>query len=51
MGNAYLSLMMQSAIENVFPVMVIEDPMKAPETLERGAGAVIPVHAGGRSHT
>lgn len=48
MGNAYLSLMMQSAIENVFPVMVIEDPMKAPENLERGAGAVIPVNAGGR---
>lgn len=48
MGNAYLSLMMQSAIENVFPVMVIEDPMKAPETLERGAGAVIPVNAGGK---
>lgn len=47
MGNAYLSLMMQSAIENVFPVMVIEDPLKAPETLERGAGAVIPVNAGG----
>lgn len=48
MGNVYLSLMMQSAIENVFPVMVIEDPMKAPETLERGAGAVIPVNAGGK---
>lgn len=48
MGNAYLSLMMQSAIENVFPVMVIEDPLKAPETIERGAGAVIPVNAGGK---
>lgn len=48
MGNAYLSLMMQSAIENVFPVMVIEDPMSAPETLERGAGAVIPVNKGGK---
>lgn len=48
MSNAYLSLMMQSAIENVFPVMVLEDPMKAPETIERGAGAVIPVNAGGK---
>ena len=48
MGNAYLSLMMQSAIENVFPVLVIEDPLKAPETIERGAGAVIPVNAGGK---
>jgi hypothetical protein len=47
MGNAYISLMMQSAIENVFPVMVIEDPLKAPEELQRGAGAVIPVNAGG----
>lgn len=48
MGNAYLSLMMQSAIENVFPVMVLVDPQKAPEEIERGAGAVIPVNAGGR---
>ena len=48
MSNAYLSLMMQSAIENVFPVMVLEDPMKAPETIERGAGSVIPVNAGGK---
>lgn len=48
MGNAYLSLMMQSAIENVFPMMVLEDPMKAPETIEKGAGAVIPVNAGGK---
>lgn len=48
MGNAYLSLMMQSAIENVFPLMVIEDPLKAPETIERGAGAVVPVNAGGK---
>lgn len=48
MGNAYLSLMMQSAIENVFPVMVLEDPMKMPEQLQRGAGAVIPVNAGGK---
>lgn len=48
MGNAYLSLMMQSAIENVFPTLVLVDPMKAPEELERGAGAVIPVNAGGK---
>ena len=48
MGNAYLSLMMQSAIENVFPVMVLEDAMKAPEVIQRGAGAVIPVNAGGK---
>lgn len=48
MGNAYLSLMMQSAIENVFPTMVIVDPMKAPEQIERGTGAVIPVNAGGK---
>jgi hypothetical protein len=48
MGNAYLSLMMQSAIENVFPVMVLVDPQKAPEQIERGAGAVIPVNAGGK---
>lgn len=47
MGNAYLSLMMQSAIENVFPALVIVDPLKAPESIERGAGAVIPVNAGG----
>lgn len=48
MGNLYLSLMMHSAIDNVFPVMVLEDPSKAPEEIEKGAGAVIPVNAGGK---
>lgn len=47
MGNLYLSLMMHSAIDNVFPVMVLVDPSKAPEELEKGPGAVIPVMAGG----
>jgi hypothetical protein len=47
MGNLYLSLMMHSAIDNVFPTMVLQDPYKLPEQIHRGAGAVIPVNAGG----
>ncbi len=46
-GNALYSLMMQAMIENVFPRMVIEDPMKFSEIIDTGPGAVIPVNPGG----
>lgn len=48
MGNALHSLMFQATLENVFPMMVIENPAAAPEEIVRGAGAVVPVNAGGK---
>lgn len=48
MGNALHSLMFQATLENVFPMMVIENPAAAPEEIMRGAGAVVPVNAGGK---
>jgi hypothetical protein len=47
MGNALYSLMFQSVLENVFPRLVLIDPAKAPEEIETGPGAVIPINAGG----
>lgn len=47
MGNATLSLLFQAFIENVFPTMVLIDPAKAPETMMRGPGSVIPLNPGG----
>ena len=44
MGNALYSLMFQAVIENVFPRMVLIDPAKAPEEIETGPGAVIPIN-------
>jgi hypothetical protein len=49
-GNVLYSLMMQAMLENVFPKMVLEDPMKFGETLDTGPGAVIPVNAGGKAY-
>lgn len=46
-GSALHSLVMQAMIENVFPRMVLEDPMKFSETIDTGPGAVIAVNAGG----
>jgi hypothetical protein len=46
-GSALYSLMMQAMIENVFPRMVLVDPMKFSETIDTGPGAVIPVNPGG----
>ena len=46
-GNALYSLMMQAMIENVFPRMVLVDPMKFSETIDTGPGAVIAVNQGG----
>jgi hypothetical protein len=48
-GNALYSLVFQSVMDQVFPTLVLTDPAKAPETIERGAGAVIPLNAGGRA--
>lgn len=48
-GNALYSLVFQSVMDNVFPSLVLVDPSKAPETIERGPGAVIPLNAGGEA--
>jgi hypothetical protein len=47
MGNALQSLLFQAVIDNVFPSLVLIDPSKAPEEIDRGAGGVIPLNAGG----
>jgi hypothetical protein len=47
MGNALYSLLFQSVIENVFPRLVLIDPAKAPEEIETGPGAIIPINQGG----
>jgi hypothetical protein len=49
-GNALWSLEMQAAIDNVFPRLILEDPMKFGETIDTGAGAVIPVNPGGKAY-
>lgn len=50
MGNALYSLMFQAVIENVFPRLVLENPAAAPEEIESGPGAVIPLNAGGKAY-
>ena len=42
--NAAYSLMFQQAIENTFPMLVLEDPSKAPEDIQTGPGAVLPLN-------
>lgn len=49
-GNALYSLMMQAMLENVFPRLVLEDPMKFEEQMDFGPGAVIPVNQGGKGY-
>jgi hypothetical protein len=49
-GNALYSLMMQAMIENVFPRLILEDPMKFDETIDFGAGATIGVNPGGKAY-
>jgi hypothetical protein len=49
-GNAVYSLVMQAMLENVFPRLILEDPMKFPEEIDTGAGAVIGVNPGGRAY-
>lgn len=49
-GNALWSLEMQAAIDNVFPKMIIEDPMKFPEVLDFGPGSVNAVNPGGKAY-
>ena len=50
MGNALYSLLFQAVIENVFPRLVLENPAAAPEEIEAGPGAVIPLNAGGKAY-
>lgn len=45
--NATLSLLWQAIYENVYPTLVLIDPAKAPEQIQRGPGAVVPINAGG----
>lgn len=47
MSNALLSLVWEAMIQNVFPRLVLIDPAKAPEVIDTGPGAVIPINAGG----
>lgn len=47
MGNALYSLMFDAVVQNVYPRMVLIDPAKAPEEIETGPGAIIPVNQGG----
>lgn len=47
MGNALYSLMFQAVLENVFPTLFLINPMKAPETLDLGAGGVVGINEGG----
>jgi len=49
-GNALYSLMMQAMLENVFPRLILEDPMKFAETMDFGPGATIPVNPGGKAY-
>jgi hypothetical protein len=49
-GNALYSLMMQAMIENVFPRLILEDPMKFDETIDFGPGATIGVNPGGKAY-
>lgn len=49
-GNALYSLMMQAMLENVFPKVIIEDPMKFGETLDWGPGSVNAVNPGGKAY-
>lgn len=41
------SLILQSAIDHVFPKLVLIDPSKAPEELDMGPGSALGVNAGG----
>ena len=50
MGNALYSLMFQAVLDSVFPKLVLEDPMKAPEEIETGPGAVLPLNPGGKAY-
>jgi hypothetical protein len=47
MGNALKSLLFQAAFDSVFPTLVLVNPSKFSENLERGPGAVIGVNEGG----
>lgn len=47
MTNAVMSLVWEAMIQNVFPRMVLINPSKAPELIETGPGAVIPINEGG----
>lgn len=46
-GNVLKSLLVQAAFQSVFPELVLIDPSKFSEQMERGAGAVWGVNAGG----
>jgi hypothetical protein len=48
--NALYSLLFQGMLDNIFPSLVLEDPSKAPELIEKGPGAVLPLNAGGKAY-
>lgn len=49
-GSALHSLLMQAVIENVFPRLVLEDPLKFSEHIDTGPGATIGVNPGGKAY-
>jgi hypothetical protein len=49
-GSAIYSLMLQAMVEQVFPKLILEDPLKFSETMDAGPGAVIGVNPGGKAY-
>lgn len=57
-GNAQLfqklnmldSLELQAIIENVFAMLVLENPAMAPEDIDRSPGAILPLQQGGKAY-
>lgn len=49
-GSALHSLMMQAVIENVFPRLILKDPLKFSETMDFGPGSTIGVNPGGDAY-
>jgi hypothetical protein len=50
LDNALISLGFQQAVENSFPMLVLEDASKAPEDIPTGAGAILPLNPGGKAY-
>jgi hypothetical protein len=47
MGNHLYSLLMHAVLENVFPVIHIDNPQGLPEEMDFGPGGVVPTRDGG----
>lgn len=47
--DALRSLLFEAVLQNVFPILHLEDPYKFPEVMELGPGGVIATHSGGKA--